>query len=134
VIPALLILSAAMRIRLHRSILRWLLPVLVLRALIPTGFMLEFADGRMSMVLCSGVVHTPGQHDHHGGSGSNAQSHQGGSLCPFAAALGVPALVAASMPIVLPAPVQALHSFAVPLDSPFGPERTQQSRAPPALA
>lgn len=74
--------------------LAWLLPLLVLRAFVPAGFMLSWSGNDLQIVLCSGMgpatpsvsdrVAQGGEHHHHH-DGGESKIHEN-SLCPFAAA------------------------------------------------
>jgi hypothetical protein len=127
-----------MKIHRNRLIIWLLLPLLLLRAALPAGLMLEFAGGQVSLIICNGMggAATARQPNaspataHHAGSHHAADS--GTSVCPFAAALSaVGVLPHVTSPLVA--------QFATVFDllrscarhSPFGPPRTQQSRAPP---
>lgn len=109
-----------MNLRAKKSWLVWLLPLFILRAFVPVGFMLSWAGGELQMVVCAGngpatVVQQASpsghaahadhahhvqdsslaadhtQHEHHG-----SKAHDG-SYCPFAVA------AVAGLPIVLQA-------------------------------
>jgi hypothetical protein len=91
--PALPILAASMNKRAARSWLAWLLPLLVLRAVIPAGFMLAWVDGSLQIVLCSGAGPLPlsppavtatHEHDAHAHHGHHAHQghHAGAQLAP----------------------------------------------------
>jgi hypothetical protein len=85
--------------------LAWLLPLLLLRALIPAGFMLSWSDeGRLQLVVCSGTgpmvtqvqvaqAQMDGgdaaQHQLHGDAPSAQHDHSRSveaTMCPFATA------------------------------------------------
>jgi Protein of unknown function (DUF2946) len=77
--------------------LAWLLPLLLLRALLPVGFMLSWSDAGLRIVMCSGSgplpTHVPTveeqQHpgDSHRGGGQHEHSRaDNAALCPFAVA------------------------------------------------
>lgn len=91
-----------MSARTRHRWLAWLLPLIALRALLPAGFMLMWADGMPQLMLCSGrgpVSVLPqgpradAQHAHHDAHAlghsasvpthSSSPSHES-SLCPFA--------------------------------------------------
>jgi hypothetical protein len=112
-----------------------LLGMLLLRALVPAGFMLAPVDGSLAFVLCEpGVLaggHTHAAHDH-------AAHHHGAhadSTCPFALSAG---------PAPLPTlPVVAGGGVSNPVVSPTaltqtfphcGPPRQESCRGPPRLA
>jgi len=104
-----------MSVRTKKIWLAWLLPLFVLRAFVPAGFMLSWAGNELQVVVCSGSgpvmpaavasqqdMH--GEHAHHvheaAPTADHAQhQHQGseaheGSYCPFAIA-GSPSLATA---------------------------------------
>lgn len=99
--------------RRHRWI-AWLLPLFILRAFVPVGFMWAPAHDGLQLVLCFGVSGAPvappsadagadGAHHHHPEShaqhdGAGESSHQM-SMCPFAAA-GVGFIDAAPPPAI----------------------------------
>lgn len=100
--------------------LAWLLPLLVLRAFVPAGFMLSWTGNDLQMMLCSGTgpvssqetlariadshAHhhqgdpASGQHQHDMGGGSQAHEN---SICPFAAAGSAGAPVTASSAVIV---------------------------------
>jgi hypothetical protein len=118
--------------------LTWLLlPLFVLRGLVPAGFMIDTSSNGLSMVICSGGVYKTVMVDH----GDQApvtdhgqQTQHGDSICPFAAAAtgappsnDVPMLFGVSVGGAAISHVDQFHSS-------FGPSRTQQSRAPPSFS
>jgi hypothetical protein len=117
-----------------RPLLAVILPALVLRALIPFGFMPVAASGGPALQLCSGaagIAGAPSGHHHHGTASSDGSAH---ALCVFAAS---------AAPAVTPA-APAIRRSAINVSSP-GPAatccirppsilRTQRARAPPFLA
>lgn len=121
-----------------------LLPVLLLRAAVPAGFMAASVDGALQIVLCQpGMMGTPGMaagaahHHHHlhAGQGSTSMPAEVDPTCPYAQSTG-PALMP-SLP-VLPV-VAAMHRLeARPAMSQtqlkFGPPRQQSPRGPPLIA
>jgi hypothetical protein len=129
--------------RLFRKWARWLLPLLVARAFLPVGFMLDATQAHgLQLAFCPdqapivqslehGVDHT----GEHGGEGSQ---HSGAAhavtQCPFAVA-AVAAVI--DIPNLTPIAVQAAeqilpeHSVAVPL---AGPQRIDRIRGPPSLS
>jgi hypothetical protein len=97
-----------MSARANHSFLTWLLPLLILRAFVPAGFMLMGSGDGLQMVVCSGTApatlsaksssdqHAHADHSHHQHAAAqaaassqhdhqNAQAHEG-SYCPFAIA------------------------------------------------
>lgn len=131
------ILGRIMNRRLFRKWARWLLPLLVARALLPVGFMLAAtqADG-LQLAFCpdQGAViqgHA-GSHDGHDGS-QHAGAHPA-SQCPFAVAaiaavIDVPHLE--TVAVLATEQVLPERAVAVPL---AGPQRADRIRGPPSLA
>lgn len=138
--------------RRHLKLLSlWILPLLLARALIPTGFMLSVDAGSLQLVFCpAGVVQPlreqlsnqqPEHSSHHAGmhhadaADAEAASHSNDNApCPFS-------LVASAAPSEVP----YLHDSASrPSDERFefisaptvrvGPVRTDRIRGPPATA
>lgn len=118
---------------------RWLagliLPVLLLRALVPAGFMLASVDGDLSVVLCDGgALHAghPGHHHHYQHSGT---PHASDPTCPFAQSAG-----AAPLPSFPPLADRLLATGAALAGeheqtlAPPGPHRQHPARAPPLSA
>jgi hypothetical protein len=139
--------------RRHRWI-AWLLPVFILRAFVPMGFMWEATADGPRLVVCSGIAgsaassasdphaqhhvdhnghdgHHAGNHEHTGG-GDSESSHQG-ALCPFAAAgiSSLDGLTQASLTLQ-PAAVAPIALPDVPLFD-HGPISRHRIRGPPAL-
>jgi hypothetical protein len=120
--------------RRSRALLALVLPALVLRALIPFGFMPVAGNGGPTMELCPGAMaaggHGPMHHEHGGGSLPGA-AH---ALCVFAAS-AAPALA----PVVLAAAPAAGSSAAGRAADPASLHlpsilRAQAASAPPSLA
>lgn len=109
-----------------------LLAALVLRALVPTGYMLETAAGHLQLRFCeaqAGVHHH--QHAGHALPGHDTRAHPGCSYALSAA----PALSAS--PATLAAP-SAATAASLPRHYPgakarFGPPRLESARGPPEL-
>lgn len=123
-------------LRKHRLRLAlWVAPALVLRALIPVGFMLEPVDGRSEIVLCG--ADAPNAMPYHGSrdhAGHHHHSHAD-PTCPYAQSAGPDPLP--SFPVLAAAPVAPV--FVLPAGDPqthahFGPTRQQFPRGPPRLA
>ena len=137
--------------RRHLKLLSlWILPLLLARALIPTGFMLSVAAGSLQLTFCPAVVQPAEQapehlaHEHssqHGGmhhadaaDGEAASHNDDNAPCPFS-------LVASAVPGDVP---YLQDSANEPSDEPFefisaptvrvGPVRTDRIRGPPSLA
>ena len=117
-----------------------LLPFLLVRGLVPAGFMIDAASGGLSIVMCGGEgplkVAAPehsGHAMHHGQHGNDHEKHKG-SICPFAIAGS--AATFTSIPS-LPVDIEPVRTFAadtIAFHGLYGPSRTQQSRAPPYLS
>lgn len=108
-----------------------LLPLLLLRALLPGGYMPLAEAGEIRLVLCSEGLQQGGDSDR---DPSHPEPADGGS-CPFA-----PATFKGSPPHVpvasaMPAPhgqVLPFDTVDIPLAN--GPARSASARAPPALS
>lgn len=129
----------------------WILPLLVLRALIPTGFMLSAHAGQLQLMFCpSGVVqpltsseamqhHAHADHHqgmHHGdGADQSSPSHDDDNApCPFslvasATVCDIPYLVGAA-----DAPRDERFAYLSAPTFRIGPVRTDRIRGPPSLA
>jgi hypothetical protein len=138
--------------RRHLKLLSfWILPLLLARALIPTGFMLSVDAGSLQLTFCPAVVQPakqlPEHSTHHAGMhhadavDGDAASHndapassEHGAPCPFS-------LVASAAPGDVP---YLQDSANAPSDERFeyisaptvrvGPIRTDRIRGPPAIA
>jgi hypothetical protein len=123
----------------------WLLALVLLRSLVPTGFMPAGEDGRFTLILCEGQGSLPipavpmpaaaGHHHHHHEGGSAPSSgHHMGEDCAYAQSAH-PALAAAfELP---PAPVPMLFA-AAPAFASRAPHaalpRYRAARGPPHVA
>jgi hypothetical protein len=126
----------------------FVLAMLLLRALVPAGFMLAPVNGGLAVVLCdadaSASMHQHSGHDHalheHADHGPVGHDHSGGHshpdpTCPFAQSAGATPLPA--LPVLAAAPRAALcvaFDRVAQTHSHFGPVRQQSPRAPPRLA
>jgi len=137
--------------RRHLKLLSfWILPLLLLRALIPTGFMLSVEAGGLQLTFCPAVVqpldqpqvqhalehsmHHPGMH-HADAAGDEAASHNDDNApCPFSlvasAATGDIAHVQGS----IDEPSDERFEFLSAPTFRVGPVRTDRIRGPPANA
>jgi hypothetical protein len=119
------------------SRLAWLLPLIVIRALVPVGFMPAWEHGALTMVLCEpdGVLAQAGMpaHHHHADAPGGAPSpHHAHGECPFGQSTG-PALWPALTPVATaytliglqPATVTSVAERRIP-------PRYQAPRGPPA--
>jgi hypothetical protein len=119
-----------------RALLAVILPALVLRALIPFGFMPVAASGGPAMQLCPGAAAMAGAHgghqQHPAGGAPGGAAHN--TLCVFAAS-AAPAIA----PVVAALPLRAANVRFAEQSSDNSLRlpsilRTQSARAPPALA
>lgn len=132
--------------RRHLKLLSfWILPLLLLRALIPTGFMLSMDAGSLQLSFCPAVVqpadpmHHAGMHhpgmDHMDAAGHDTASHNDDNApCPFslvasAAAGDIPFLQASAI-----APSDERFEFISAPTVLVGPARTDRIRGPPVIA
>jgi hypothetical protein len=133
----------------------FVLAMLLLRALVPTGFMLAPVDGQLALVLCdadsSAYLHPHAGHEHAGhdraggdmpGHDMAGHDHSGGhqhthpdSTCPYAQSGGASPLpfgAALAAPAVPSAAI--LQVIVAQTTAHFGPARQQSPRGPPHLA
>jgi hypothetical protein len=106
-----------------------LLPLMVMRSLLPAGFMPVAENGQIRMVLCSAGLQLPaGDHD----SGDHRLPGSGGD-CLFAhASTTAPPPVVFAAPAPVPATVDVVAAASLPrtADTLL---RSQSARGPPAL-
>jgi hypothetical protein len=111
-----------------------LLPLMVLRALLPSGYMPVAENGQLRIVLCSDGFTAPAGVQPASGSGEHHLPPNAGD-CPFAhAAVNAPAVVlvfTAALPVA-----QFLTPAGVPPHLPLttGPPRQHSARAPPTYS
>lgn len=119
----------AMRAR-ARVLLALVLPALLVRALIPVGFMPSAGSGGPAMQLCPGTAAMAGGHHHAGTGAPEGAAH---TLCVFAAS-AAPA-VAPVVPAILLRSVNIRRVEQTQASSIRSPSilRTQSARAPPVL-
>lgn len=108
------------------------LTMLIVRAVVPAGYMLATEGGHTGIVLCDAGL-PPAHHagHHHPGTGHT----HGDPTCPYAQSAGPAPLPA--LPVL--AARAAAGDYLLPQSlaqqsSPFGPERRQSPRAPPHIA
>ena len=111
--------------------IHWLLPLLVLRLMLPSGIMPAYELQGIKLVFCSGLVQLPQDDLGHSGQPSSAHSDV---LCPFAAAAApapLPEKFGVSLALAAAGPGAPLsirsHSSEVPL-------RHTAPRGPPSFA
>ncbi len=129
----------------------WILPLLLARALIPTGFMLSVEVGQLQLMFCpAGVVQAPGmqagmQHAehhmhggmHHGGDADQASSShaaQDSAPCPFSlVASATPSAISYLADVVTALRDERFEFISAPTFR-AGPIRSDRIRGPPSLA
>jgi hypothetical protein len=127
----------------------WILPLLLARALIPTGFMLSVDAGRLQLMFCpAGVVqplggeqgaHAGMHHEgmHHGGNADQASSShaaQDSAPCPFSlVASATPSAIAYLSNVVSQLRDERFEFLSAPTFR-VGPIRSDRIRGPPRLA
>jgi len=112
-----------------RACIALLLPLMVLRALLPPGYMPVATDGDLRIVMCSAglAANQDSGGDHHGqatDAGSCLFAHAATFAAPSASAccLAVPAEFSFDIPVVAARPPAT------------GPPRSAAARAPPSLS
>lgn len=120
----------------------WILPLLLARALIPSGFMLSAGVGGLQLMFCpTGVVQPLEQHAgdhqgmHHGAADEATPSHNNDNApCPFS-------LVASATPSAVlyvqgaaSGPSDEIFEFISAPTCRVGPVRADRIRGPPVLA
>jgi hypothetical protein len=115
----------------RRRIRGWialLLPLMVLRALLPAGYMPVAADGELRIVMCSAGLDTLGHHDRGHGQDDGTQAQQ--ASCPFAhaATLAPPNAVRHQ---AIASPVGIDIAAAAQRTLPTSPYRFAAARGPP---
>jgi hypothetical protein len=118
----------------RNSKLAWLLPLIVVRALVPVGFMPAWQEGSLTMVVCdsdgTGPAAHPG-HLHHPAHDGPLPRHHGHGECPFAQSTG-PALSPALAPLTFAYGLTLLTPAAVTsVAAPRIPPRYHAPRGPP---
>jgi len=107
-----------------------LLPLMVLRGLLPAGYMAGTQDGQLRIVMCSGGLAAPvDDHGRHPAPGTTD--------CPFALAhvTGIAPPVQPVLALLAPPPAIPFVSFTSALLPPAtGPPRIATVRGPPVLS
>lgn len=109
-------------------LLALLLPLMVLRALLPAGYMPVAEGGELRIVMCSDGLQTDA------GDTDNQPAPHGGDDCPFAHAAVHAPPVATIVVADAPHAHQPVSSLNVELPLTTGPPRQHGARAPPALS
>lgn len=142
--------SRRMNRRFAKLLTLWMVPLLLARALIPTGFMLAADANGLSLVFCSGSMPAPpavqDEHAGHAGHAAHAEhgghhsGHESGGMqhesapCPFSlAASGALADITPSTDVAFIVVAASVELFSSPAVS-AGPLRADRIRGPPVLA
>jgi hypothetical protein len=121
----------------------WLLPLLLLRAFVPVGFMVSADASGLQLVICSVTTQLASPSDdhtahHHHADGANsesagASSDERSALCPFAVAASA-CTHEIAFAATSPQPVAHEQQTESLLAGASGPIRTDRIRGPPILA
>jgi len=114
----------------------WLLPILVLRALMPIGSMLDFSSGTPTVVMCS-TDYTKAASQSGEASTTHQQATEHGdqhSVCPFAAALAAAPPVESTFNADSLFSAVTLQFFVTDHHAVSGPSRINLTRGPPSQA
>jgi len=118
-------------------LIAFVLPVLLLRAAIPAGFMVASVDGAWQIVLCQPQMMAGGHHHHHHhhSDSQDPTSSDVDPTCPYAQSAG-PALMPTLPVVPIVAVMHRLQPQAAAAQTrlTFGPPRQQFPRGPPSLA
>jgi hypothetical protein len=108
------------------------LTMLVVRALVPAGYMLATDEGHARIVLCdAGIARFHHEGHHHPGGGHT----HGDPTCPYAQSAGpAPPPVLPVVDATAAAAYYLLPASLAQLATPFGPARRNSPRAPPVRA
>lgn len=125
----------------------WILPLLLARALIPTGFMLSLDAGRLQLMFCpAGVVQPLGSHQqvhaghhegmhHSGGVDQTTPSHADDNApCPFSLVASATASEVPYLGADVDSPRDERFQFLSAPTFRVGPIRADRIRGPPSLA
>jgi hypothetical protein len=120
------------RRRLELAILL-MLPLMLLRGLLPAGYMVSGQQGELRVVMCAdGLQAAPGDH---AGTGEGHPDLSGTGDCPFAQATFHAPPVQFVAGVVAPiSEIRFISSAAEQLPPATGPPRQRAARAPPALS
>jgi hypothetical protein len=109
-----------------------LLPLMVMRGMLPTGYMAVTEAGKLRIVMCSAGLAAPGDSDSAPDRDNQRTQDSGG--CLFAHAAGVaPPVQAGVVPAAPPARLQFSFAATSHLPPATGPPRLAAARAPPHL-
>jgi len=137
--------------RRHLKLLSfWILPLLLLRALIPTGFMLSVEAGSLQLTFCPAVVqpgdqpqaqpapehsmHHPGMHHADAGDDEAASYDNDNAPCPFSLVASAAQIDVPYLPDSAIEPSDERFDFISSPTFRVGPVRIDRIRGPPANA
>lgn len=119
---------AAVKIRRHlHTVIALLLPLMVLRAILPPGYMPVATDGGLRIVMCSAGLVTQAD----AGTGTDHSQVSDGGSCLFAHAATFAPPGAAPCCAALPPALSFDVPLAAQLPLPTGPPRFAAARGPP---
>jgi len=108
-----------------------LLPLMVMRGMLPAGYMATAEGGKLRIVMCSAGLAPADSRD---GSGSGDHSAPDPGHCLFAhAATLVPPVQATLVAVAVPETVQFSSLESTTLPPATGPPRAAAARAPPSF-
>jgi len=114
-----------------RLVIALLLPLMVLRAMLPAGYMPVAENGELRMVMCSAGLQLPVSNDTEQGKHHSTAD----TPCPFANVLtSAPPVQYVATVIVAAAEFRFTSLTTDTLPPPTGPPRITAARAPPALS
>lgn len=118
------------RRRIH-LLIALLLPLMVVRGMLPAGYMAAAEDGKLRIVMCSAGL-TPADTSDGSDSGDHTVPDPGQCLFAHAATL-VPPMQVELATVAAPATVQLSSLESTTLPPATGPPRAAAARAPPAF-
>jgi hypothetical protein len=125
-----------------RMLSLWIVPLLIMRALIPTGFMLSADGGQLQLTFCpAGIYQLPSQQDPAHAGHDSGQGHEGhdsggtdGTACPFSLAASAIIGDVPSLPAGTAAAREEVFDFVSASSAGVGPIRTDRIRGPPLIS
>jgi Protein of unknown function (DUF2946) len=119
--------------RARRWCVQALLPLLLLRALVPVGFMPAIGTASLGLVFCEPQAHA-GHHHHAGAEGSHPGGHAKYADCPYAQSASPALLADVHEPVLAPAIVAIASTACDHLAPRAPPPRHRAPRGPPILS
>lgn len=146
--------------RFFKSLILWIVPLLLARAMIPAGFMLSVGADGLDLMFCSGSMQMPaglqqpagdhsehaghashheaGQHSghgssHHGDAASDGSTHSN-APCPFSLAASAASVDVLYLAAVASASTDETVAFISAPAASAGPLRTDRIRGPPRFS